>query len=710
MEFYTACSKKRPIRLSEQTRRFAMESLQGRYGDDAMKTPYVEMSEIPGFSELSHQEQSNAAVLKLAQEAPIRICEYESVSGAATVGHGMRFAVPAYYNGKPILDHISHLTVDFMTPVRLGVDYLEKKLDDRTTGETDPVKLEELNGMKVVIRALRLFHGRYLAALKDVKPENYENLKNVPFRPAANFKEAVQSLWFTFAFLRLLGNWPGIGRIDLILGEYLDRDLKERRITLDEAREFLAGFFIKGCEWIESTPPRGSGDAQHYQNIVLGGIDEEGREVTNEVTYLVLDIVEELPIGDFPITVRVNEHSPERLLTRMAEVIRHGGGVVAVYNEPLILRSLVRSGYSEREARQFANDGCWEVQVPGKTYFRYVFFDALQLLLNDTLRLNTDEPAVYDDFETMYKTFLSHLENKLEEIYQGAIDWHLCGDPSGRYWRRGYASSSVSLFEEGCIENARSYTSCGTKYVSVSPHIGGAPDVGNSLYAIDRLVFREKKVSFAELMKILRNNWEGEEELRRYVSDQYVYYGNDDDEADSYTVRVIDDFAALTEQFRGRSPIFFPAGVSTFGRQIDWLPYRCAVPFGRKKGDILSGNTSPTPDTDFEGATAVIRSYCKIDLLRQPCGAALDVKLHPASVQGENGVEALKGLIRGFVRLGGFFMQLDVADANALLEAQKHPEKFKTLSVRVSGWNARFVTLSDRWQQMIIERSTQKKV
>lgn len=215
-------------------------------------------------------------------------------------------------------------------------------------------------------------------------------------------------------------------------------------------------------------------------------------------------------------------------------------------------------------------------------------------------------------------------------------------------------------------------------------------------------------MSFDRLMQILKNDWEGEEVLRRTVRRRLVCYGNDDDTADGYTVRLLNDFADLCAPWSHDLPVVFPSGVSTFGRQIEWAPGRLAVPFGYRHGDILSGNASPTPGTDTEGATAAVRSYCKADLCRQTTGAALDIRLFPGTVDGENGVRALEGLLRGFLTLGGYFMQIDVIDADVLRRAQEDPDRYKTLSVRVSGWNARFVTLNREWQEMIIERTEQK--
>jgi len=702
MVFYTPFCEPRPIRLCEETRRFAWESLQGKYGDEARTYNAVSLDHIPGFSELSEVEKYNIAIAEIAKNAPVRICKEEKVCGSATLGGAIDHVVPAFYQGRPVFRSVSHLTLNFATVLKRGVNALENDIIERSKDDTlTDAQKATLDSFQKAIAAMRVYHKRYLQAAKTAKPEAYQALLRVPFAPPRTFFEAVQSLWFTFSFVRLCGNWPGLGRIDEMLGGYLEKDLARGTLTIDEAREILAGFFIKGCEWIQSSPVPGSGDAQHYQNIILGGTNENGEDVTNEVSYLVLDVVEELAISDFPITVRVNSKMPRRFLERVAQVMRHGGGIVAVYNEDLVLQALERIGYDKKEALSFANDGCWEVQIPGKTNFHYVPFDSLRILLNDTLRLNTDSPAHFESIESLYIAFRKNLKNTVDKICADAIKEFadFCEHPE-----KGVCSV-ISVFEQDCIQRAKGYQNGGTVYRVVSPHIGGAPDVGNSLLAIQKLVFEEKKVSFDDLMRILQNNWEGAEALRLYALNHYTYYGNDDDEADAYTTRVIDDFGDMVEAWQGKSPIIFTGGVSTFGRQIEWAPFRLATPFGKRKGDILSGNDSPTPGTDTEGATAMIRSYCKADLKKMGTGAALDVKLAPGTLKGENGVAALVALIEGFCRLGGYFMQLDVVDAKTLKRAQENPEAYKTLSVRVSGWNARFVTLDREWQNMIIERT-----
>ncbi len=699
MEFFCGTGLKRPVRLSEETRAFAWRSLHGEYGDDTFQNMYVSLDNIHGFDELDGEEKYSLCIDAIARNAPLRFCENEMLCGAATLGCAVYHQVPAARDGNILFGSVSHLTLDFGTVLKIGMNGIEEKLHKE--GVYPYCKY-----LRRVIHAMRLWHSRYLAAERERNPAIAETLLKVPFGVPTTFREAVQSLWFTFAFTRLCGNWPGIGRIDEMLEPFLQADLAKGTITIDDAREILAHFFIKGCEWIQSQTPVGSGDAQHYQNIVLSGTNEDGMDVTGAVTYLVLDILEELPIGDFPVTVRLHEKTDPKLLRRIAEVIRYGSGVLAVYNEPLILRALESVGYDPREARHFANDGCWEVQIPGRTEFGYLPFDSYTMLMRDVLGVG-GEHKTYDKWEDIFDAFMNRLQEHVDGTFQGLVGHMLEKDENGNWQWRNYGGPAqvVSLFEGGCIESGRSYYGGGPRYVVRSPHIGGAPDAGNSLYAIKKLVYEDKMTTLPELLDILEADWEGAEPLRQIAQNRYTYYGNDNPEADKVTADILNGFADLVLAHATETPLKFIPGVSTFGRQIDWLGQRTASPFGMKKNTILAGNCSPTPGTDVEGATAIIKSYCRADLQRQVNGAALDIKLHPTAVQGENGLAALEALLTTFVALGGYFMQVDVIDAEVLKAAKEDPEAYKTLSVRVSGWNARFVTLCPAWQDMIIERT-----
>lgn len=701
MEFFTYNYEKRPVRLKEETRQFAYDSLNHKYGKDTRKTPAVSLDTMPGIEEMSRIQKYDIAISEICKNAPIRIADGEMLSGSATLGNAIDHVVPATYKGENIERSVSHLTVDFETVLKIGMIGISKKIDERFS---DPELTDEqkafLMSAKNTVESFKLWHKRYLDELKDREEykDNYQNLLNVPMNPANSFYEAVQTIWFCFAFLRLTGNWPGIGRLDVLLGDYLKKDLESGKITIKKAREILAHFFIKGCEWITGDDTR-SGDAQHYQNIVLAGIDENGNEVANEVTYLVLDILEELNIGDFPTTVRLNRNSPEKLLRRIAEVMKHGGGVLAIYNEEVVIDAMTNVGYSLSEARRFANDGCWEMQVPGKTNFIYAAMDALSVLLIDTLNLN-GTPNHFDSIEELKETFFEKLKIRQDVLYD------LLFNSDGSPKKDECPATTVSLFEEGCIKNAADYNMAGTTYFVRGSHLGLIADVGNSLRAIDKLCFIDKIMSFDSFMEILKNNWEGEEALRQYVLNEISYYGNDDDEADSYTKEIADRFADMIFEYKTQKNSFFVPGISTFGRQIEWSENHTATPHGYKKGAVLAPNMSATPGSDVSGATALIKSYCKIDLRKQTSGAALDLKLLPNSVKGEEGTDALVSLMKGFVLLGGCFIQPDIVDNSVLLDAQKHPENYASLSIRVSGWNARFVTLSKSWQDMCIEKTT----
>lgn len=713
--FSTPCDIPRPIRCCEETRLFAKNSLSGVYGREAIEAhPFVQMDAV-AMEGADDRTLYDRAVMQIAKEAPLRLCKNENgdlierLSGSATLGHAILHAVPATLDGRnAIMGSVSHLTCNFDRVVKEGMDsfkarILAKMAEPELTEENRRVLASVLNAWE----AMKVYHARYLALLEseiaDAKNAEesekyravYETLKVVPFSPATTFREGVQSIWFTFSFIRLCGNWPGIGRMDLMLEDLYQADLAAGRITEGEARELLAHFFIKGCEWIHLSW-QGSGDAQHYQNLVLGGVDEDGVDRTGDVTRLMLEIVEEFPIADYPIAVRVGGGSPVWITEKMAEVIRHGSGVVAMYNEDLIIDSIVDFGYDIREARKFANDGCWEVQIPGKTCFGYCPMDLYGTFIREVLHLCDEETVTYETFDALYADFLSAMNRMLDGFHEGA-DHYFHDSPTG----------VIDLFEEGCIEKAASYCNGGPVYSVYSPHMGGMPDTANALYAIKKLVFEEKKLSFADFMTVLKNNWEGEEPLRRYVRSHYTYYGNDNDEVDLLCAKIMEDYITASRIVECRNDVLRPPGISTFGRQIDWKDQRAAAPHGFLRGSILAGNISPTPSTDHAGATAIIKSACKADYSRLTCGTVLDLRLDPKAVGGEHGITAIESLLRAFNALGGFFLQIDVVDNEILKRAQENPEDYENLAVRVSGWSARFVTLNRDWQNMIIERSMQ---
>lgn len=696
--------------VSPATLAIAQEARSGRWGRELVDLPLT----LDGREDLRDASQEmlySHGVMLVARQAPLRIGPTQLVVGAATLEKATHHMLPVYRGDKLAFPSTSHTTLGFDRLLKIGYSGLRRQIHDRIArGDLDARGRDLMDAMLLCLDAAAVWHRRHMDLLAErieqsqgAQREHYEmvaaNLADVPENPPRNFRQAVQALWMAFSFQRLVGNWPGIGRIDKMLGGFLRRDLADGTITLEQAREWLAHFWINGCDWVgagRSIVP-GSGDAQWYQNIVLGGVDEDGRDVTNEVTYLVLDVVEQLRINEFPIAVRIAEDSPPRLLRRVAQVQRLGGGMIAVYNDRQIVQSLVDFGYPLTEARDFANDGCWEILIPGKTNFGYWPFDTLALLQQSLgVTVPGAEPAAFATFEELYADFRTRLASQVGQM-QRDLDGTIHDAPC----------TTVSMLIEDCIERGRGYYDGGARYTVRSPHAGGLADTGNSLLAIDKLVYRDKRFPLPQLVGILRDNWQGHEPLRQELFNGLEFYGNGGGEGDAMVRRVFDDFLAEVDKVRSRAGVLRPPGVSTFGREIEWRPQRKAVAMGKREGDILALNFSPTPGTDRKGPTAVIASHCSMGLSRLTNGTALEIKMHPSNVEGEAGLDALQSLLETFVRLGGIFMHVDVVDNAMLRDAQANPEKHQTLAVRVSGWSARFVTLDRNWQEMVINRTTQ---
>ena len=688
-----------PRRLSEITHQLAWKGLSGENGR-SMKLVDWDPQISP---DLKPQMRYAAAAKSIAENAPLRILPGELIVGSATLLEATQERIPILGNTS-----VTHTTLDFERVLPLGYNGLRKQIKERLDAGTLDAKGRELNEAALLtLDAADIWQKRNIALLEQMCSEAdpsgkvfyqtiIDTLKRVPDEAPRTFREAVQSLWSMYAFLRLMGDWSGIGRIDRMLGPYLKEDLRKGIITLDEAREILAHFWIKGTEWI-GCGDRYSGDAQFYQNIILGGIDKHGKEVTNEVTYLVLDIVEELHISDYPIAVRLGDKTPEKLLRRVAEVQRFGGGIVSVYSENTVIDALVKFGYPLEEAREFTNDGCWEAIIPGKTAFLYAANDMLEVF-GKTLHLTDSEDVDFADFESLYAAFKANLDKDVD-LWQERIDG---------WWKDVDAPCTLpSIFTDGCLEKGRCYRGGGPVYNMIGIHYGGVSDTANSLLVLKKLVFEENYLSLKDFVDILRKNWEGNEGLRQLVKNRFTFYGNDDPAADAMMNRVYNDYTDIVAKCKEREGVKRPCGISTFGREIDWRMVRNATPEGSRIGDILATNCSPTPGSDRKGPTSALNSYCKLDFTRCPSGATIELKILPSSVKGANGIKALVGLMKTFREKGGFYMHVDVVDTATLVDAQRHPERYPNLPVRVSGWSARFTTLCKEWQDMIIQRTQQ---
>jgi len=635
----------------------------------------------------------------IAKNAPITIEPEAKIVGATAYLEACDHKVPIFDDFS-----VSHTTIDFNIVLKIGLNGIHEKISEKILSDSDTSKQITWQAMLKCIDAVYIWHDRYIDKLDELinnsdNPEHYKEiktqLKDVPKGPATNFAEAVQSLWFMFCFERLCGNWSGIGRIDEMLYPYYKKDLEKGNITYEKARELLAHFWIKGCEWAYGYDSnkfiQGSGDAQHYQNIVLAGIDTAGNEITNDITYMVLDIVDELHISDFPISIRLNENTPEKLHKRIAEVQRKGGGIIACYNETVVIDALIKFGYSRDEARNYANDGCWEAIIPGKTAFGYTPFDMLQVLQN-VLYNNKN----YNSFEELYIDFEIEVNKEITKLKEECR----------HNYKSDYPATLISLLVEDCIEKGRGYYNMGAKYSVNAIHAGGIANAGDSLYALNEMVFNKKTYTYSEYINIIKSNWENNADLQIHVK-KFPKYGNDNKDADEMTKRIYNSYVKISSKIKELDGVLFPAGISTFGREIDWSKTRRATLDGHLEHEILASNMSPNPGSDIEGPTSTLKSYCKLDFTNLPNIGTLELKLLPESVKGDNGLEAIVSLNKSLVKLGGCFTQIDVVDTQMLLDAQKAPDKYPNLAVRISGWSARFATLDKDWQNMIINRTQQ---
>ncbi len=698
-DFGVASGHRGERRLSAATRRLAARYLAGEMGR-SMAQGAVRLPD--GSAELPIDLRHACAVRCIATQAPLRVLADELLLGASTLREATWHQVPGLD-----ISSTSHTTVGFTDIVRDGLDPLRRRLELHLADPgLDQAGRDFLTSAQTCLEAMAHWHQRNLAELERLRnaarDEDRQRLdgvlaaaRQVPEGPAGSFHQALQSLWTQWEFLRLCGDWSGLGRIDRILGPYLEADLASGAITLDAARELLAHFWIKGCGWIGANPvgAGGSGDAQFYQNIILGGIAPDGSETENAVTHLVLDVVEELHISDFPIAVRVSPRTSARLWRRIAQVQRRGGGIVSIYNEDLVISALTGFGLPLADARDFTNDGCWEVLVPGRSAFGYSPFDSLALL-QEALGLDSGEVPEAADFEALYARFACRLRARVDRAHADA-------DAAFSTCR---SAPLLSLFVDGCIERARGYHSGGAHYQFFAPHAGGLPDVANSLLAIRHLVYATGRLTLAQLVEVLRQDWAGHETLRAEVQREVPLYGNGDAAADAMLRRVFDDYVAAVATVRERNRVLRPAGISTFGRELSFRAHRHATAFGARRGAILASNLAPTPGSERHGPTAVVRSYCGMDFRRLPNGTPLDLKLFPGDLAGEAGLAVLTALQRTFVALGGWYLQVDVVDAAVLRDAQVHPERHANLAVRISGWSARFTTLDRDWQQLVIDR------
>ena len=607
------------------------------------------------------------------------------------------------------------------------VDRALAALDD----ERDPTAYDkslELRAMRISAAAIIEFakrHAKRARALASVESDDTRRAElqeiarmcdRVPAHAPETFYEALQTYWFVhLGVVTELNTWDSFcpGRLDQHLLPFYRRDLAEGRLTPERAKELLECFWIKFNN--QPAPPKvgvtaaESGTYTDFCNINVGGLTVDGDDGVNEVSYLLLDVIDEMHLLQPSSNIQVSSRSPDEFIKRAAEIIRQGWGQPSVFNADMVVRELLRQGKRIEDARAGGTSGCVETGAFGKeAYILTGYFNlpkVLEIALNNgidpmtgkQIGVATGDPATFATFEDVFAAFEAQLRHFFE------IKIH-----ANRVIERLYATwmpaPFLSLLIDDCIANGRDYNAGGARYNTTYIMPVGIATVTDSLSAIRRHVFERLTVSMASLVTALRRDFEKDEVLRQRLWNKTPRYGNDDRAADDLMRRVFDVVHDIVD---GRP--------NTRGghHHLNYLSTTCHVYFGSKIGATpdgrharqpVSDGISPVQGSDTQGPTAVLKSAARLDHAR--CGGTLlNLKFSPSAIDDERGLGHLAQLVRGYFALDGHHLQFNVITAETLRHAQAHPEQHRDLIVRVAGYSDYFCDLTKPLQDEIIART-----
>jgi formate C-acetyltransferase len=590
-------------------------------------------------------------------------------------------------------------------------------------------KQQELQGMKLAIDAVLTLARRYaekaeqLAARQTdpIRKKELEEIaavcRHVPAYPPRTFREALQAYWFVhLSVVTDLNVWDSYnpGRLDQHLYPFYKKELEAGTLTHQQAREFLQCFWIKFNN--QPAPPKvgiteeQSGTYTDFALINVGGVDPKtGQDAVNDVSYLILDVVEEMQLVQPSCCIQVSAKNPDRFLKRACQVIRTGLGQPSIFNTDVIIREMLHDGKTLFDARSGGPSGCVEISAFGKescTLTGYCNWPKIfELALHNgqdprtglQLGPKTGRPETFTSFEQLldaYKTQLNHFINikiRGNQIIE-------------RLYAEWMPSPFMSVLVDDCIQRGKDYHDGGPRYNTTYIQGVGIGTLTDALAAVKYHVFDRKTITMQTLLNALKANFSGMETLQKQLA-QSPRYGNDDDYADSIAVDV---FNLYYEAVNGRPNTkggkyrinLLPTTVHIYFGEVTG-----ALPNGRKAGLPVSEGISPSQGADTEGPTAVLKSAGKLDHARTG-GTLLNMKFNPQVLEGE-GLDKLVQLVRSYFRLDGHHVQFNVINRQTLLEAQKNPQQYRHLIVRVAGYSDYFVELGEGLQNEIITRTEQ---
>ncbi|MEA4883955.1 MAG: trans-4-hydroxy-L-proline dehydratase [Clostridia bacterium] len=589
-------------------------------------------------------------------------------------------------------------------------------------------KSEELRAMDIAAEAIIAYARRHAElaasmAQSEARPERAGELRRiaevcswVPENPPRDFWEALQAYWFVhLGVITELNTWDSFnpGRLDQHLYPFYRKGLAEGSLTEESARELLQCFWIKFNN--QPAPPKvgvtaaESGTYTDFANINSGGLTSDGRDGVNDVTYLVLDVIDEMRLLQPSSNIQLSAKNPDRFLKRALRIVRKGWGQPSIFNADTIVQEMLRVGKTPEDARCGGTSGCVETGAFGKEsyilsgYFNLpkvielALFNGVDTRTGVQLGPRTGDARGFSSFEELWHAFTEQLNYFIDVKIRG-------NNVIERLYAAYMPAPFMSLIIDDCVARGRDYNDGGARYNTTYIQGVGIGTVTDSLSAIMHHVFDEKRLTMAELLDTLSRDFHGRDGLRKALWEETPRYGNDDDYADGIMSRV---FHAFLDAVDGRP--------NTKGGRycVDMLPTTChvyfgsvtgATPDGRRAWQPLSEGISPVQGADRRGPTAVFKSASKMDHALTG-GTLLNVKFTPRVLEGEDGIDNLAHLVRGYFKLGGHHVQFNVVNAETLLDAQTHPEKHRDLIVRVAGYSDYFCDLSRALQDEIIART-----
>ncbi len=639
----------------------------------------------------------------------------------------------------------AHLAVNYARVLSDGLKGYEERVKQckADLDLTDPDSVDKYvfyNAVLTVLDAVHTFALRYSALAKEMaEKENDPSRKaelaeisrvcgKVPYEPAESFREAMQAVWFIQLILQIESNGHSLsfGRFDQFMYPYYIKDIREGKITEDEALELLTNLWIKTLtvnKVRSQAHTLSSAGSPMYQNVTIGGQTTDKKDAVNELSFLVLKSVAQTRLTQPNLTVRYHANINKHFFDECIEVMKLGFGMPALNNDEIIIPSFINWGVKEEDAYNYSAIGCVETAVPGKWGYRctgmsYINFPRVLLcVMNNGVDLTSGKRFTkgYGYFTEMesYEDLLAAWDKTVREMTRYSVIVENAIDKASE---RDVPDVLCSALTDDCIGRGKTIKEGGAVYDFISGLQVGIANMANCLAAVKKLVYEEKKITREQLWNAILDDFQSPEnkKIQEMLINEAPKYGNDDDYADKLIVEAYDSYIDEIKKYpntrHNRGPIggIRYAGTSSISANVGQGMGTMATPDGRNAYEPLAEGCSPAHNTDKNGPTAVFKSVAKLRTEKITGGVLLNQKMTPQMLSTEENKQKLEMLIRTFFnRLHGYHVQYNIVSRETLIDAQNHPENHKDLIVRVAGYSAFFNVLSKKTQDDIIERTEQ---